>query len=349
VVESRLVSPATYEWLKNTVSFDAVIQVTGFATLTKLKTLSLSVLSVRHNSSGSGSSSSSSRAPARAGGEAISSSGLDVPLYEDDWLFVCNKPPGILVHPSPNAPGDKGSTLIEKLEARGRGWLQPCHRLDRFTSGVLLLSKDPVTTANVQRMWEDETSKEYVLMVHGGMDTPGEEWVEDTPLEDLRQRRDAQKAAKVMRQQQQRRRRGATTIPPAGMAAEEPPEKEVRLQECRTHFTRLSVLPDSGLTLLRATLSTGRSHQIRRHLSLRGLFIVGDAEYGAEVGSTKVNKALRAQSGLPRMFLHAQRVSMPHPNKTEERLLIEAPLPDDLAAFMGRLPGGGAVPGSGWG
>jgi 23S rRNA pseudouridine955/2504/2580 synthase len=100
-------------------------------------------------------------------------------------------------------------------------------------------------------------------------------------------------------------------------------------QTAHTLFRRLE--PFADFTLLEAELKTGRTHQIRVHTSHLGFPIAGDDKYG----DFELNRTL-AKQGLKRMFLHAARLSFVHP-VTEERLLIEAPLPDDLSAFLDSL------------
>ncbi len=101
-------------------------------------------------------------------------------------------------------------------------------------------------------------------------------------------------------------------------------------QEAHTSFRRLAEI--DGFTLLEARLHSGRRHQIRRHLAHLAHQVVGDVRYG----KGRLNRRLREEYGLPRLFLHAQRVSCAHPDG-ERRLDIEAPLAPDLAGFLDRL------------
>ncbi len=111
-------------------------------------------------------------------------------------------------------------------------------------------------------------------------------------------------------------------------------EKRTR-QPCRSEFERLAEL--SRCSLLRVRISTGRRHQIRRHLSHIRHQILGDTTYG----KGGINRYFREAYGLPRMFLHAWRLEVRHP-ETGERLRIAAPLPNDLREFLGQLPDAGA-------
>lgn len=99
----------------------------------------------------------------------------------------------------------------------------------------------------------------------------------------------------------------------------------------RTEFRRLATF--SRCSLLAARLFTGRKHQIRRHLSHLAHQIIGDASYG----KGRINAFFRETYGLPRMFLHARRLTIAHP-RTNEAMTFEDPLPDDLRGFLGRLP-----------
>lgn len=104
-----------------------------------------------------------------------------------------------------------------------------------------------------------------------------------------------------------------------------------RAQEAWTEFRRVAVV--SGCSLLEVRLHTGRRHQIRRHLAHLAHQVVGDTRYG----KGRLNRSFRERYGLPRMFLHARRLTLAHPT-TGEPLVIDAPLESDLAAFLRRLP-----------
>lgn len=102
-------------------------------------------------------------------------------------------------------------------------------------------------------------------------------------------------------------------------------------QEARTDFERLGEF--YRCSLVRARLHTGRRHQIRRHLAHLAHHVIGDTSYG----KGRINRALREEYGLPRMFLHARRLQVPHP-RSDKLLTIEDPLAPDLADFLLRLP-----------
>lgn len=113
--------------------------------------------------------------------------------------------------------------------------------------------------------------------------------------------------------------------------SERPLTQNGQPRPARTDFRRLASF--SRCSLLEAKLATGRRHQIRRHLAHLAHQIIGDSSYG----KGRINQWFREQHGLPRMFLHARRLMIPHP-RTGERLEVIDPLPEDLLGFLGRLP-----------
>ncbi|HUG74861.1 MAG TPA: RluA family pseudouridine synthase [Acidimicrobiia bacterium] len=212
-------------------------------------------------------------------------------LHEDRFLAVVSKPAGVVTHPG---AGRTGATLVAGIlhrwpSVRGVGdegrW-GIVHRLDRDTSGVLVVALTveafgPLRTMIRQRRVE----RRYLALVKGTPPMPT--GTIDAPI-----------AA-------DRHRRGRRRVDPTGRSA-------------RTHYR--SVVSGGGVTLLDVTLETGRTHQIRVHLTTAGLPIIGDRQYG--IGS-----------GAPRQFLHAARVRFEHPI-TQERLDIVAPLPGDLRQVL---------------
>jgi len=223
-------------------------------------------------------------------------------LYEDDALIAIDKPPGLAVH------GGSGVSfgLIEQLRtARPQAkLLELVHRLDRNTSGVLLIAKERrALRALHAALREGQVDKRYLVLVKG-------RW------------RDAKRQVDL----------------PLTKFLTEAGERRVRI-ECdagkaaRTIFYRRQVWPNAvpPVSLLEAELHTGRTHQIRVHLTHLGFPLAGDDKYG----DFAWNKALTKQ-GLRRMFLHAWRLELAHPTEAR-RLVLESPLPTDLAAFVTRL------------
>lgn len=221
---------------------------------------------------------------------------LDV-IYEDDALLVVNKPAGMVVHP---AYGHASGTLVNAVLAHcpqiadvgGPDRAGVVHRLDKDTSGLILIAKDGVTRAALQRQFKRrQVAKTYLALVEGQMQ-PREGVVEAPVGRDKRQRK---KMAVV--------RSG---------------------REARTLYRAIEYFADH--TLLEVRPHTGRTHQVRVHLSWLGYPIVGDAVYGRHR-----QRLLRG-----RHFLHAARIRFSHP-ATSEEVEFEATLPPELAAVLDQL------------
>ena len=223
-------------------------------------------------------------------------------LLEDDWLLAIDKPAGVAVH------GGSGVSfgVIEQLR-RARPMaklLELVHRLDRETSGILLVAKKRSALKHLQDQFrERETGKTYLALVLG--DWPERLKVIDAPLHKYLVAGGAGEG--------ERRVKVVDKNDPDGMRA-------ITLVKVRER------LP--GFTLLEVTIKTGRTHQIRVHLASQGHPIAGDEKYG----DFERNKVLHRQ-GLKRMFLHAWRLQFTHPD-TGERVELLAPLPPDLNAFV---------------
>jgi 23S rRNA pseudouridine1911/1915/1917 synthase len=225
-------------------------------------------------------------------------------LYEDDYLLVVDKPAGMVTHP---APGHPSGTLVNALLAHApelagvgdRARPGIVHRLDKDTSGLLVVAKDPATHAALAQQMKDRAMvKRYLALVEGAM--PTAEGVIDAP---------------IGRDPRQRLRMGLLSVASGG-------------REARTRFRTLE--EHGGRSLLEVQLETGRTHQIRVHLAAVHHPVVGDPVYG------------RAQRPLPpRQFLHAAHLEFRHPT-TGEWLTFDAPLPDDLAAFLATWRAGSA-------
>jgi 23S rRNA pseudouridine955/2504/2580 synthase len=246
------------------------------------------------------------RSPSQGVPAQVAARALPV-LLEDEYLLAVDKPAGLAVH------GGSGVShgVIERLRAErpDSRFLELVHRLDRDTSGVLLLAKKRSALTDLHaQMREGRTDKRYLALVHGRWVGGGK--TIDAPL------------AKYVLEGGDRR----VEVNAAG-------------QEARTVVRPVRVL--DGFSLLEARLLTGRTHQIRVHLAHAGLPICGDDKYG----DFSLNKAL-AKKGLKRMFLHAARLQFSHP-ASQVRVSIEAPLPPELAGFVDRLAGGELAAGGG--
>ena len=237
---------------------------------------------------------------------AAEDAGLDV-IFEDDHLIAIDKPAGLVVHPTyKHASG----TLLNALLGRARTWPSPqrpslVSRLDKLTSGVVVVAKHAAAHAALQRaMAANDCEKDYLAMVYGRVNVRRGEI-------DLRLAKD---------RSDQRRVTASATVG----------------AESLTRFERLDrvAAPRVGLSLLRCRLATGRTHQIRVHLAARGWPLVGDPVYGeprwSAIDDPRLSAALRA---FPRQALHAWRVGFVHPF-TRSRVTIEAPIPDDFEGLL---------------
>ena len=218
-------------------------------------------------------------------------------LYEDEHLLVLNKPSGLAVH------GGSGVSfgVIEQLRSQRplARFLELVHRLDRDTSGLLLLAKKrSALTALHTELRAGRVKKYYLTLVKG-------KW------------RNAKQSVRLNLHKY------------VLASGERRVAVDTEGEESHTVFDLQQAWRE--FSLLRAELKTGRTHQIRVHLAHLGYPIAGDDKYG----DFAFNKDL-ARAGLKRMFLHASRVSFKHP-ATETMLTLEAPLPDELQNFLRTL------------
>ena len=225
-------------------------------------------------------------------------------LLEDGALLVIDKPAGVAAH------GGSGISrgVIEQLrdERPDLRFLELAHRLDRDTSGVLLLAKKRSALTHLHaQLRGGEMRKTYLVLVRG-------RWVSGTRHVQL-------PLSKYVTPDGERR----VSVSDAGLPSE-------------TVFRRALSL--RSYTLLEAELLTGRTHQIRVQLAHIGFPIAGDDKYG----DFALNKAL-PRAGLKRMFLHAVRVQFRHP-QTDKTTVVEAPLPADLRGFLDSLEGSSPYP-----
>ncbi len=249
--------------------------------------------------------------PLRAIAEEIP---LDV-VYEDDDLAVINKPAGMMVHAGAGATEDERNrgTLVNALLHRfaalsqAGGELRPgiVHRLDRATSGLIIVAKNDLAHRRLgEQFSRREVRKQYIALVHG--------WL----------KQESGTISSAISRDRIRRTR-MTTRRSGG-------------REAVTHYRVMERLqtPWGKFSLLELKIDTGRTHQIRVHLASLGHPVVGDTLYGAprEIQPGKGGGDIQPLS-LPRNFLHAAAIEFAHPRKGE-RLAFSRPLPPELQDFL---------------
>ena len=232
---------------------------------------------------------------------------LDI-VHEDESLIVVNKPAGLVVHP---AAGIHSGTLANALAFHfqnlpaSAGSIRPgiVHRLDRDTSGLLVVAKTEEALENLSDQFRDRTVfKSYIALVHGRVDNSSGRI--DQPL--------ARDPSNRTRMAVVRGGRSALTV-----------------YKVRKHYHRF--------TLLDVELKTGRTHQIRVHLTWLHHPVVGDETYGGGRDNNIQDARLRSMvRNLGRHFLHAERLAITHPN-TGASLEFHAPLPDELSTLLSQL------------
>jgi 23S rRNA pseudouridine1911/1915/1917 synthase len=229
---------------------------------------------------------------------------LDI-VYQDSDLIVVNKPAGMVVHPAAgHAQGTLVNALLHEVDDLSGigGELRPgiVHRLDRGTSGLMVVAKNDRTHAELARQFHDrEVEKEYVALVWGVVQA------------------------------------GRRIDLPIGRDPADRKKMSARARRARSAATRITAaLHIPGVTLIHVAIATGRTHQIRVHLSEIGHPIVGDATYGGL--RRRVPGDLRPVLGLDRPFLHAGRLVFHHPSDGR-KMEFEAPLPRDLQTLLDEI------------
>lgn len=236
-------------------------------------------------------------------------------LYEDDHIVVVNKQPGLVVHP---APGHFSGTLVNGLlyhcpNLGGIGGeLRPgiVHRLDKDTSGTLVVAKHDAAHTNLSRQFKSRrVKKEYLALVHGNMKSPT-----------------GSIKLPIGRHPVDRKR--MSTVSPRGRTAETQWKTREQFQ---------------GFALLEVNLKTGRTHQIRVHCSALQHPIVGDKVYRPRKlektiarGHQPSDKILQVLKSVNRQMLHAWRLSFRHP-ETGKVVSFESPLPSDMAQLIKKI------------
>ncbi len=226
-------------------------------------------------------------------------------VFEDPDLVVLDKPAGMVVNP---AAGHSGGTLVNALlhhvtDLSGIGGeLRPgiVHRLDRGTSGLMVVAKNDRAHQELARQFSDrEVEKEYVALVWGVVHT------------------------------------GRRIDAPIGRDPNDRQKMSTRARRARHAVTRVTLARDlDGVSLIHVAIATGRTHQIRVHLSAIGHPIVGDSTYGGVHRRTAAR--LRAVQRLERPFLHSARLAFTHP-ADGRRVEFDSPLPLDLQRVLDEI------------
>jgi 23S rRNA pseudouridine1911/1915/1917 synthase len=223
-------------------------------------------------------------------------------VFEDPDVVVLDKPAGMVVHP---AAGHTSGTLVNALlhhikDLSGIGGeARPgiVHRLDRGTSGLMVVAKHDRAHQELARQFQDrEVEKEYVALVWGVVHA------------------------------------GRRIDEPIGRDPNDRQKMSTRARRARSAVTRITFARHfKGVTLIKVAIATGRTHQIRVHLNAIGHPIVGDATYGGV--HRRVGNNLRAVQRLERPFLHASRLCFSHP-RDNRRIEFDSPLPPELEAVI---------------
>ncbi len=223
-------------------------------------------------------------------------------IFQDADIVVLDKPAGMVVHPG---AGHSGGTLVNALLHHVNGLsgvggeLRPgiVHRLDRGTSGVMVVAKHDRAHHELSRQFADrEVEKEYIALVWGVVQA------------------------------------GRRIDSPIGRDPGNRQKMSTRARRARSAVTRVTFAHHfKGVSLLKVAIATGRTHQIRVHLNAIGHPIAGDATYGGV--HRRVAKNLRSVMRLERPFLHAARLAFTHPGDGR-RVEFESPLPPDLQTVL---------------
>jgi 23S rRNA pseudouridine955/2504/2580 synthase len=227
-------------------------------------------------------------------------------IYEDEHLLAVDKPSGLAAHPG---TGITGATLVEEARAylkvpddlpASEFRPSPAHRLDRETSGVVLVAKTRKVMAALGDIFTEgeEVRKSYLALAKGKL--PRAEGKIDLPLSEHEQ------------------------------TAKSKSVRGVNFQEALTHYRVLASMKEASLVAVR--IETGRTHQIRRHLQAIGHPVAGDRRYG----DFAWNRVAKQRWALGRMFLHAWKLEIPHP-VTGAPLRLAAPLPAELVEVLRRM------------
>ncbi len=246
---------------------------------------------------------------------------LDI-VYQDEYLMVINKPAGLVVTPTET---QHAITLSEILEndygiTAERGGI--VHRLDKDTSGLMLIAKSDELVEKLQALFKDRTvKKEYLALVHGHL-------MEGGVVEGAIGRNPGNREKFIVMEEG---KEATTFYEPVQRYQLSETQKEQLFENFNKIQMRKLDRSNYGLfTLVRCKPLTGRTHQIRVHLKHIGFPLVGDEKYGGRKTSRLDHRF------APRQFLHAAKLEFTHPI-TNQLIGLESPLPDDLARVLDLL------------
>lgn len=225
---------------------------------------------------------------------------LDI-VYEDERLLILNKPAGLLVHPTPREPISLlGAAVLRRYRERGEDSIfHLVHRLDRDTSGLLIIARQPQVQNQLMKDGAKCFSRSYLAVIPGEMPEP--DGTIDLPLG-----------------------------PKDGSIIEQCVRDDEKGKQAITHYRTIAVNECSGqkMSLLDIALETGRTHQIRAHFAHLGHPLIGDDLYGPPRDEDCL---------IARQALHAYKISITQPWKNNEVLTLTATPPDDLLSLIGKF------------
>jgi 23S rRNA pseudouridine1911/1915/1917 synthase len=251
---------------------------------------------------------------------------LDI-VYEDEHFLALNKQADLIIHP---ARGRWHGTLVNGLAHYGQKWStvngnwRPgiLHRLDRNTTGIMLVAKSDEAHWRIARQFENRTiQKTYMAIAHGVPDLLAD--VIDMPIGKDRYVREKQAVRKI-----ENGGKEAVTLYEVQEIFQRHPT--ATLEQSRFPADRNKPAPPERFSLVKLTPKTGRTHQLRVHLSHTGYPIVGDTMYGGRVFQ---HASPEGEFRLERQALHAYEISFIHPG-TLERMTLQAPLPPDMSKLL---------------
>jgi len=236
-------------------------------------------------------------------------------LYEDSGCAVINKPAGVLVHNLPERVSDTtiaawwlGQPDTEKNIWPVAGREGIVHRLDRDTTGALLLARNPEALNKLQKQFHDRTVKKYYLALVFGKPAKNEGEIESV----------------ISRQPKERTKRKASIIDFGGLSDAKKAITAYRLIGSVKY-------KESDISLIRFEIKTGRTHQVRLHAKMLGCPILGDRDY-----ATKPSKRLSDKLGVERQMLHARELVFQSP-ENKRKVRVKAPLCDDMVRILAQL------------